>query len=179
MAIDREKMFQKYDGHCWYCWCEITMKSMQLDHIIPQRNYKSTILNKYKIPDFLLGLWLDDMNSKDNLMPSCRSCNQYKDTYPLEEFRYQLEQQLTRLNKNCNFKLAKRYWLLQELPQKILFYFEKKTTYMETFEQNLIGRANHRLVKRNLLWEVISTKYLTKEELAEIRHKARSRPIKL
>lgn len=29
----RKLVFNKYNGHCAYCGCELTMKTMQVDHI--------------------------------------------------------------------------------------------------------------------------------------------------
>ena len=33
---DREKVYDKYSGHCAYCGKPITLQSMQVDHIIPK-----------------------------------------------------------------------------------------------------------------------------------------------
>lgn len=30
----REEVYQKYNGHCAYCWCELEYKDMQVDHVI-------------------------------------------------------------------------------------------------------------------------------------------------
>ena len=32
----REIVYNKYNGHCAYCGCEIEMKDMQVDHIVPK-----------------------------------------------------------------------------------------------------------------------------------------------
>ena len=37
----REIVYAKYKGHCAYCGCELEMKDMQIDHIVPKyRNYE-------------------------------------------------------------------------------------------------------------------------------------------
>lgn len=33
----REKVYQKYNGHCAYCGCELQYKDMQVDHIESHR----------------------------------------------------------------------------------------------------------------------------------------------
>ena len=29
----REKVYEKYGGHCAYCGCHLEMKDMQIDHV--------------------------------------------------------------------------------------------------------------------------------------------------
>jgi 5-methylcytosine-specific restriction endonuclease McrA len=83
---------------------------MQVDHIISQENFKRDILHKEVfVPEFLKHLTLEDVNHIDNLIATCRSCNNYKSAYTLENFRRELGLQLERLNKNTNYKLASRY----------------------------------------------------------------------
>ena len=36
---DRKKVLDKYGGHCAYCGCELTLKSMQIDHIVSRAYY--------------------------------------------------------------------------------------------------------------------------------------------
>lgn len=31
----RQKVYEKYDGHCAYCGCKLEYKDMQVDHINP------------------------------------------------------------------------------------------------------------------------------------------------
>lgn len=90
MKIDRQAVYAKYDGHCAYCGKEITIKEMEVDHVIPQR-YHGT----------------DDM---DNLMPSCHTCNHYKRANSLENFRdWLLGELIDRLMKVYIFRVALRY----------------------------------------------------------------------
>ena len=73
----REQVYQKYNGHCAYCGCELEIKDMQVDHVL-------SVARAKWIKDEL------DLNNIDNLMPSCRSCNYYKDTCSIETFRKNL-----------------------------------------------------------------------------------------
>lgn len=69
----RQKVYNKYNGHCAYCGCELEYKDMQVDHLIPLNDWNNSYTDEE--------LW-----SMDNLMPSCRLCNHYKRSYTLEHF---------------------------------------------------------------------------------------------
>ena len=124
---DREIVFMKYVGRCAYCGEVITIKEMQVDHIIPKRNFIWHIKNKYKVPEFLKHLTENDIDHIDNLFPSCRVCNKWKSTHPVEQFRKELSEQVKRLNEySSNYRIAKRYHLVKETDYGIEFYFELK-----------------------------------------------------
>lgn len=125
MKPNRQAVHAKYHGHCAYCGCEIAIKDMQVDHVIPQRNFDWHIKNQHKIPERLKHLTLSDLNHIDNLMPACRSCNKFKDTYWIEAFRNEIEQQIERLREyKPTFRLAERYGLIKCNPKPVIFYFE-------------------------------------------------------
>jgi 5-methylcytosine-specific restriction endonuclease McrA len=83
----KETIWLKYDKHCAYCGCDLELKKIHIDHIIPQVNYEWVIKTKIYLPSFLTHLTLSDMNSFDNLNPSCFECNNYKNGSDLEQFR--------------------------------------------------------------------------------------------
>ena len=60
-------VYNKYNGRCAYCGHEITIKEMQVDHIIPKR--------------------LGGADALGNYNPSCRICNHYKRATGLETCR--------------------------------------------------------------------------------------------
>lgn len=76
----RKLVYAKYDGHCAYCGCKIPEKGFNVDHLYCLRNYEYT-------EDFT-GI---DVHDIKNFMPACGSCNRYKATMDLEEFRKQLQ----------------------------------------------------------------------------------------
>lgn len=123
----RQEVFKKTSGCCWYCGEILAFNNMQVDHIIPQRNFKSHILHKdIWVPNFLKHLGINDVNNKDNLISSCRACNNFKSAFSLEQFREELSLQIERLNNNStSYKRAKRFWLVEETGDKLVFYFEK------------------------------------------------------
>lgn len=101
----RKSILAKYDFHCGYCG--IKPKVLHVDHIIPLAHSRGT-------------------NEPSNLMPACPSCNNYKATFDLEQFRQQLGQQVRRAREhNINFRLAERFGLIEVKEQPIVFYFEK------------------------------------------------------
>lgn len=109
----REQVYQKYNGHCAYCGCELEYKDMQVDHI--ESVWSSEWRNK------------NHDNSIDNLMPSCRMCNYYKGVYTIEQFRNNLKDTLMRnVRLPFDYRLALKYGLVKEDVKPIEFYFEKE-----------------------------------------------------
>ena len=124
---DRYKVYNKYDGHCAYCGTEIKYKEMQVDHIIPLANFSSQVQNSHRqIPKFLRHLTYNDLNHFDNLNPSCRKCNNFKATFSLQTFREQIKLQVERLNSYITqYQRAKKFGLVIETKNEVVFYFEK------------------------------------------------------
>jgi hypothetical protein len=102
----RQEVFAKYDGHCAYCGQSIEYKDMQVDHLQSVMIY-------------------GDNTEIENLMPSCRMCNYYKDTMTIERFREELGELKKRLHYKFIYRLAKAYGLIVEIDKPIEFYFEK------------------------------------------------------
>jgi hypothetical protein len=114
--IDRQQVYEKYNGHCAYCGVKIDIKQMQVDHIIPKETFHH--------PKYNPGYY--NANDPRNLNPSCRSCNNYKSSLPMEEFRRYVGQQIEILRRDRpTFRMAERFGLIQCLPQKVVFHFEK------------------------------------------------------
>ncbi|WP_165358886.1 HNH endonuclease [Spirosoma sordidisoli] len=129
----RQKVYQKCGGRCGYCGESIKENGFQVDHIISQRNFLTHIVNKWQVPDYLLHLTTDDVNHIDNLMPACRVCNNWKSTNPIEFFRSEIQDQIKRVNSySSNYRMAKRYGLVEETPKPIVFYFETITVNQPT-----------------------------------------------
>lgn len=102
----RKIVYQKYNGRCAYCGCELAYKDMQVDHITSV-------------------YWNHGGNEVDNLMPACRMCNFYKSTYSIDEFRDRLYTITDRLEKTFIYRLAKKYGIVKEEKHTIEFYFEQ------------------------------------------------------
>jgi 5-methylcytosine-specific restriction endonuclease McrA len=107
-TIKRLTILGKYGSKCAYCGNEITLKTMQVDHIWPQRaGYK---------PD----------HSFENLNPSCRRCNHYKRAETLQHFRHMMITLHERIRKNYICKVAEDYGIMIIKPFDGRFYFEKE-----------------------------------------------------
>lgn len=131
----REKIRLKYDNHCAYCGC-VLGKTFHVDHIEPVGRYKDrvgggwTILEdgeRYYIPPIYEDkLTYPERDKEDNYNPSCPSCNIYKGSVDLEQFRIMLSKTINSLNqRNTQYKFAKRYGLIMETNIPVTFYFEK------------------------------------------------------
>lgn len=66
-----------------------------------------------------------ERDTVENSMPACGSCNNYKSTFGLEMFREQIGLLVERLNKSfTQYKIAKRFGLIQEIDNRVVFHFE-------------------------------------------------------
>jgi len=105
MKLDRQLIIEKYDYHCAYCGCEITLKTMQVDH-------KTSI-------------HIGGTNDIENLMPACRLCNHYKRAETLETFRGYIVDMLRKLEKVYIFRVSEKYGMINWKKWDGLFYFER------------------------------------------------------
>lgn len=143
----RQAIFDKYEGRCAYCGCDLE-KGWHVDEIEPCRrlyefepgrwnmNVKgmseeqiSAAGAKY-IParDKFVGYEHPERLHIDNQMPACPSCNINKHSMILEEFRSLIAGFMKHLNEvNTQYKIAKRYGLVKEFIEPVVFYFETFT----------------------------------------------------
>jgi len=111
---ERKAIYDKCGGHCAYCGKEITIKDMQADHVIPMEFYEA-----YKA----IG---QDIDSIENMLPACRSCNNYKSSLMLEKFRAAIERWPAVLNRDSvTYRNAVRFGIVIPHPHPVQFYFEK------------------------------------------------------
>ena len=122
----RIEVYNKYNGKCAYCGCDINVRQMQVDHIVPRSYFIDHITKMDKVPVFLRNLTITDIDHIDNLNPACGVCNKWKSDHHLELFRSEIEAQVKRLNEySASYRMAKRYGLINENEIKIKFYFEQ------------------------------------------------------
>jgi 5-methylcytosine-specific restriction endonuclease McrA len=121
MKINRESVFKKCNGKCGYCGVEITLKQMQVDHIIPVlRGWKDSELTKFNM--------VRGTDYFDNLLPTCRRCNKWKGSFSLDQFRKEIELQLERLKRDSpGYRLSLDYGLIIENKKSVNFFFETIT----------------------------------------------------
>lgn len=101
----RQEVYNKYNGHCAYCGCKISIKEMQIDHILPQR--------------------LGGLTEIKNLNPTCRLCNHYKRATTLEVWRDEfLGKIIERLRKIYIFRVAEKFGMIEVKEWNKKFYME-------------------------------------------------------
>ena len=114
MNKKRRAIYEKSNGHCWYCGCKLPEKGWHADHFEPiRRNWDGTCL-------------FPERDIEENKVPACASCNNMKGSYDVEIFREIVSEFVTTLNKySTQYKFAKRYGLIEETQNKVVFWFEK------------------------------------------------------
>jgi 5-methylcytosine-specific restriction endonuclease McrA len=110
MKINRQSIYAKYGGRCAYCGREIPIERMQVDHLWPRH------LAQFR-PN-------EDNNAFANLMPACQPCNIHKHRFTMEQWRAELQAQVSRLRKNAQFNRALRFDQVKLTETPIWFYFE-------------------------------------------------------
>ena len=118
----RDLIFNKYNGKCAYCGCDL-VKGWHVDHVKPVIREKKWNHEKRKfVPTGNMNHANDVIENK---MPACASCNINKHSLSLEEFRKLISGFMTHLNeRNTQYKIAKRYGLVNETDKQVKFYFE-------------------------------------------------------
>lgn len=103
---ERKAIYDKCNGHCAYCGCELEFKDMQADHV--------------------QSVYLGGKDTMENFLPSCRSCNHYKSTLGLEDFRNWMQTLPERMKRsNVNYRNMLRFGIIQVDDSPVKFYFEK------------------------------------------------------
>ena len=74
MSKYRKLVFEKTEGHCFYCGCKLGEKGWQEDHFYPVIRVGGKML-------------YPELDVLDNLVPACAPCNNYKTSYPIEVYR--------------------------------------------------------------------------------------------
>lgn len=123
---DREKVFNKYGGKCAYCGCEL-VKGWHVDEIEPvRRNWEHVYNETTGFHDKkITGYMHPERLILENQNPACASCNINKHSMSLEQFRELITGFITSLNRDSTqYKIAKRYGLVQETIKPVVFYFE-------------------------------------------------------
>ena len=101
----RQQVYEKCNGHCAYCGCELKYKDMQVDHMVPLR--------------------LGGADDVKNYMPACRSCNHYKRGNSLEAFRKMIEKIPQKLQRDSYiFRVGVDYGFFESWERDVTFYFE-------------------------------------------------------
>jgi hypothetical protein len=133
---ERNVVYEKYNGKCAYCGCEL-QKGWHVDHVEPIRRGWRYKLDKNgkRIKKDSKGYYTEyekeyyelhpERNTLDNYLPSCPSCNINKHGDTIEEFRENIQGYLNSLNlRMVQYKMVKKYGLIKETNEPVVFYFE-------------------------------------------------------
>lgn len=116
----RIEVWEKFEKRCAYCGCELEYHDMQVDHI-------SSVARSSFIK-----MENSELNDVQNLFPSCRMCNYYKNTNSIEEFRKKLQTTLKETSiKSFQTRLALKYGMVKLDIWDGLFWFEKQLSSTE------------------------------------------------
>ena len=108
--LTRGNVYAKYNGHCAYCGCELSLSEMKVDHHIAH-----------------MGEGGED--SLDNYYPACEVCNRVKSNLSIEDFKKAIRHcgEIHRKRKvpimADSDKIAIKYCLTNE-DKEITFYYE-------------------------------------------------------
>lgn len=103
---EREAVYNKMSGRCAYCGEPIAFCAMQVDHVVPLRKGGEDTLY--------------------NMLPACRSCNRYKSTLTVEQFRSSIGRMPEVLMRDSvTYKTAVRFGVVFPMPKPVTFYFER------------------------------------------------------
>jgi hypothetical protein len=121
MSKKRQAIYDKSNGHCWYCGCEL-VKGWHADHFIPVRRNDKYSQERFGCPE----MENPEHDTEENKVPACASCNIMKSSLSVEHFRSCIAQFVESLNLYTNqYKFAKRYGLIQETSKPVVFWFEE------------------------------------------------------
>lgn len=112
---ERHQVLEMCDHRCAYCGTELeTTRQLHVDHVIPMEFHELYSVEGY------------DLDTMDNYLPACCSCNIYKHTYRLEKFRAAIERMPDVLFRDAaTFRHAVRFGMVEVKPHPVVFYFEQ------------------------------------------------------
>lgn len=120
----RLQVLEKCNCRCAYCGENLYGESFHIDHIEPKNRNKG-LISRHLACNPISGS--DDIS---NLFPSCAGCNSSKSDLSIEEFRDRIYDRLVRLNNySSEYRIAKRFGLVEEKEIDIVFYFETIQEY--------------------------------------------------
>ncbi|HDL7920008.1 TPA: HNH endonuclease [Yersinia enterocolitica] len=127
----RAQLREMFGGKCAYCGCELPERGWHADHIEPViRKLESVRLppgTGFTHKLVTTGeMHRPELDSIENLYPSCAPCNIFKASMSLESFRSEISEQMGRLKgKSVNYRTAFRFGQVIETPSPVIFWFEK------------------------------------------------------
>lgn len=115
MNPKRQAIWNKSNGKCWYCGCDLPEKGWHIDHVIPVIRHPGTGVMEQP-----------QWDTEDNKVPACASCNIQKGNMLLETWRRMIKGHIKSLNRDSTqYRVAKRFGLVEETEAEVTFWFEE------------------------------------------------------
>lgn len=131
----RKQVYRKCNSKCAYCGMPVEFKRMQVDHLDPCFwNHRTEVALEQNIGK---ERGTDDY---DNLMPSCRRCNKWKDQHDLETFRANIISQPEKMlsnEKQTAYRLMMDFGMIKVTPWDGIFYFEKMPGFSKELKRTI------------------------------------------
>lgn len=125
----RQEIWSKTEGKCFYCGCELPEKGWHADHFHPIVRDIVPVLNEQgRTTSFTTGksCAYPELDTIDNLVPSCAPCNNFKHSYSIEGYRYIVAEQFKNtLKGSTGLRQLERLGLVDLSEKPVKFYFEK------------------------------------------------------
>jgi len=136
---ERKLIWEKTDGKCYYCGKNLNIK-WHVDHIEPvMRSPYTKEMHKPQNDNF------------ENKVPSCPRCNRWKHSQSLEGFRFDIQNLITRLNRDFSqYRMAKDFGLITETEKEVVFHFENK----ESGYVSILTDNEKRYIKKALMYGI-------------------------
>lgn len=126
----RQVVWEKSGGRCWYCGCELPERGWHADHFEPVLRQSEIVRvpvgNRFthKIVPTGEVSW-PERDKVANMVPACSACNLFKSAFSVEFFRKEIEAQIERARRSSvNFRTAERFGLIEAKPKPVVFWFE-------------------------------------------------------
>ena len=112
----RAEVFSKYQGRCAYCGNSISMGSFHVDHRVPCYRGRTSGDGAVNLSTYTLR----------DVEPACPRCNRWKSVHSLEDFRREIQAQVTRLRRDvAAFRLAEDFRQVAPTETSVVFFFEE------------------------------------------------------
>lgn len=111
--VQRAQLRMKLGGYCAYCGCELTDK-WHADHVKPVIRHMGGS-----------GMIYPELDTEENLVPTCHPCNLHKHCLELEDYRRIIDDGRREFLRSGKGKALVRMGLVKMKDDPIVFWFEK------------------------------------------------------
>jgi len=121
----RQEVWNKTNGRCWWCGCDLPKKGWHADHIKPIFRQTDSFRDNGRYVTKQGGALRPENDNFENIVPSCAPCNLFKTVLSVEVFRAEISEQVKRARKtSVNFRTAERFGLIEAVEKPVVFWFE-------------------------------------------------------